>query len=104
MTEGHIKENLSFHYLGSIITRGGAKLERPFTDYGVDAVIEHIDKINSKYGTRYAASGISFDIQLKSTTKKGVTVTNKVIKYDLVTKNYNDLIRRSKNEIKHLEL
>ena len=30
MTEGHIKENLSFHYLGSIITRSGAKLERPY--------------------------------------------------------------------------
>ncbi len=102
MTKQDIKHELAFHYLGILTSRSGFKYEKPVIDYGVDAAIERIEKIKKENGFRYAASGISVDIQLKSTTYNQVELKDGSILYDCEVKNYNDLIRRFQNRQQHI--
>lgn len=72
MTENDIKQKLSFHYLGFIATYSGYRFDQPFTDYGVDAVIEQIERVRINGKNRYVASGKSIDVQLKSTSSSKI--------------------------------
>ncbi len=94
MTQNDKKENLSFHYLGTIVSKNGFRFDRPKSDYGVDATIELIERIEMKSEVRYFASGLSIDVQLKCTTQKYVNRDGLFVHYTLAVKNYNDLIRR----------
>lgn len=94
MTENDIKQKLSFHYVGFISTYSGYRFDQPFTDYGVDAVIEKIEKVQINGTNRYVASGKSIDVQLKSTSGSKIIQQEDIIKFDLEVKSYNDLIRR----------
>lgn len=49
MTENDIKQSLSFHYIGLIATYSGYRFDKPFTDYGVDAVLEKVEKNKYKW-------------------------------------------------------
>ena len=104
MTEQDIKHQLAFHYLGIIASRSGFKYEKPAIDYGVDAMVERIEKIKKDKGFRYAASGISIDVQLKSTTYDRIDTKEGHILFDVdcEIKNYNDIIRRFQNRKKLL--
>jgi len=97
MTKPDIKHQLAFHYFGMIASKSGFKYEKPVIDYGVDAMIELIEKVKVGNKFRYAASGISIDIQLKSTTQRKVEFRKGNILFDCEVKNYNDLIRRFQN-------
>ncbi|MEM9886888.1 MAG: DUF4365 domain-containing protein [Bacteroidota bacterium] len=94
MTENDIKQSLSFHYIGLIATYSGYRFDKPFTDYGVDAVLEKVEKVSINGKSRFIASGKSIDVQLKSTSSAKIIRTEKGIKFDLEAKNYNDLVRR----------
>lgn len=77
-----------------IAAYSGYRFDKPFTDYGVDAVLEEIEQIRSDERTRYIASGKTIDVQLKSTTSSKILESEDVIKFDLEVKTYNDLVRR----------
>ena len=99
MTVEHIKEQLSLHYLGTLASVAGFKVDRPSLDYGVDAMIERIEVAQIGDRKRYFGSGQSIDVQLKCTTQSVIQENPLELKYDLKVKNYNDLINRY--QVKH---
>lgn len=94
MTIEQIKELLSTHYLGTLASIKGFRVDRPFMDYGVDIVLERIATFTYNGKTRYFGSGQTVDVQLKCTTELGVERSPEYVKYDLSVKNYNDLVTR----------
>ncbi len=107
MTSAHIKEQLSLHYLGSIISNSGYRLTIPTYDYGIDLLISQVKEVNFTGSIRYIELGRVVDVQLKCTTfqsrLKTVEKENQsFIQYDLRAKNYNDLILRKKQGLKPL--
>nr|WP_308000292.1 DUF4365 domain-containing protein [uncultured Merdimonas sp.] len=88
MTDGHIKEELSFAYTQAISAYAGMGCEQRRRDYGIDGSINDIKYSNTR--KRYAESGYSIDFQLKATVN--AKIKNGIILYDLEIKNYKDLI------------
>lgn len=89
-----IKESLSVQYLSILASHGGFSAQAPFTDYGVDLMVEEISSYQIGDRTRYFSSGRTLDIQLKSTTVECILENEDEIKFDLESKNFNDLIKR----------
>lgn len=89
-----IKESLSVQYLSILASYGGFSAHTPFTDYGVDLMVEEISSYQIGDRTRYFSSGRTLDIQLKSTTTESISINENEIKFDLESKNFNDLIKR----------
>ncbi len=102
MTEDHIKEQLSLQYIGILASRMGYRTDRPITDYGVDLMIERIERVQKGNQVRYFSSGQSVDVQLKCTTEKQIIRKDQRVIYDLKVKNYNDLILRQQASTKGL--
>lgn len=100
MTNEQIKEQLSLHYVGAIISRAGHQIILPQSDFGVDLVIRETHQYLINNTRRFLTSGNVVDIQLKCTTLKNIEFIEikgeRFVKYDLDAKNYNDLIYRRK--------
>lgn len=94
MTEEKIKEYLSNNYVASIAGKSGFYLQKLDQDNGVDFMVRYEDVRIEKGKYRYITSPNFCDIQLKSTTIKGIRENEEYIFYDLQIKNYNDLIDR----------
>ena len=83
----HMKERLHFAYVHAVVARAGATCQPLSEDYGIDATISAIKrKPNGKYGP----TSISFECQLKATTK--LELRDDQIVYDLDAKAYNNLV------------
>jgi len=102
MTEEQKQEQISRFFAGAIVAHAGHVFQFGANDVGgVDASIRKTLRYDRKKGERILFSGNSVDVQLKSTTERGITRTiNKdgdpIIAFDLEAKNYNDLIVRKK--------
>ncbi len=99
MTIEQTKEQLSFHYVGAIISKAGHKILPSGLPLGIDFSIRQVDSYLLKGSKRYLELGKIVDVQLKFTTEKQIArVVNSLgkptIKYDLGIKNYNDLVYR----------
>lgn len=99
MTKEQIKEQLSLHYVGAIISRAGHQTVLPHNDVGIDLVIRETIQYFLNDKKRFMTSGNVIDVQLKCTTENSIerikdNSGNRFLKYDLEVKNYNDLIIR----------
>lgn len=94
MTEEQIKEAISRSFVHLVASRGGYKCGDILLDHGVDLQIRKAVTRLQNGRTRYLDDGRSIDVQLKSTTQSQVQATSEVLKYDLETKSYNDLVYR----------
>lgn len=101
MTDEHLKEQLSIHYIGLLASKTRFILNKPLYDYGVDGSVELIEAYRINEDTRYTPTGKAIDFQLKCTTKKQIMLEQEGFKFDLKAKNYNDLIKR-KNDVMHI--
>jgi hypothetical protein len=94
MTEEQIKATISQHFVQLIAGRRGFKCAKPEPDHGCDLTVTKVAAVKRNDRTRYVDSGCSIDLQLKSTCEAQVTRTEHLIKYDLESKTYNDLVFR----------
>ena len=94
MNEEKIKEKLSQHFVELIACRNGYSCNRPEDDYGCDLSINKVNIFNRNGDNRYLSTGEKIDIQLKSTCESNVEFSDTIVKYDLKSKNYNDLVER----------
>ncbi|MBJ6117814.1 DUF4365 domain-containing protein [Pontibacter sp. BT310] len=97
MTEQDIMEELSKGYLEMIANRSGY-FNSCGRDYGTDLTIRKARVCPTR--KRYLTQGKAIDIQIKATLEHNVrhlTDSSKpFIKFDLESKNYNDLVERSR--------
>jgi len=94
MTEEHIKEALSLRYIELIAAFNGYKTSSSYPDYGTDLEIKEIDFRIENQHKRYLETGRELKFQLKATTETSIIVENDIIKYDLNSATYNDLLTR----------
>ena len=101
MTEEHIKEAISLKYIELIAAFNGFKTSSSYPDYGTDLSVIEVDYRIENEQKRYSNTGREIKIQLKSTTENTIIYENDLIKYDLESKSFNDLISRknSKNPL-----
>ncbi len=100
MTPEHIKEQLSNRFIGILAANKGFMLDKPELDLGVDYTLRKPYTYIDLYGrTRYNYDGKYIDIQLKSTTENSIVDSEDLIKYDLESKSFNDLVERRNNGI-----
>ncbi|MGE5344132.1 MAG: DUF4365 domain-containing protein [Candidatus Omnitrophota bacterium] len=100
MTEEQTKEELSNNYLSILTYKSGYKLDKPKDTGGVDFVLSFDQMRISRDGKkRFCQSAKRIDLQLKTTTEKSIIESDRVIKYDLEVKNYEDLISRKEERI-----
>lgn len=78
------QEALSRAYVQAVAAHCGLMCSLREPDYGVDLTLHYIRYRDGRYGE----SGFRLDVQLKSTTRSGVTDTE--ILYDLEVKTYDD--------------
>ncbi len=90
ITEEHIKEAISLKYIELIAYYNGFNISNSNYDYGIDLSIEEVN-YNAKR-KRYIPSHRKINIQLKATTERSIIEDKNHIKYDLKSKNFNDLI------------
>lgn len=93
--ENALKELLSRGFLRLVASHAGFIVGTDELDYGTDICLSHVqafDEPNERI--RYAKSGFSIEVQLKATCERNVIVDGDVLKYDLKSANYNDLVRR----------
>lgn len=95
MTDEQIKEQLSRKYLETVASIGGYIIEGGNMDFGVDLTLQAPKIRYENNRQRYTSSGYRIDIQLKATTTRYVYSSNDNLKYDLETKNFNDMIYRN---------
>jgi hypothetical protein len=86
LTEEHIKEGISKGYVQALAHYAGYNFEEPKFDYGIDGTFSGI-RIR---GNRRMASGCRLDFQLKASVNVFIEKNN--VKYNLESKNYNDLV------------
>ncbi|CBZ04181.1 DUF4365 domain-containing protein [Clostridium botulinum] len=86
ITEEHIKEGISKAYVKALAHFAGLNVQEYEYDYGIDGTFSGV-KIR---GNRRVENGHKLDFQLKASIN--VNVDEEIIKYDLETKNYNDLV------------
>ncbi len=102
MTEEQKQEQISRFFVGTIVAHAGHVFQFAANDLGgVDGSIRQTLRYDRKKGKRILFSGSSIDVQLKSTSEKGIIRTTNqsgetLIGYDLAEKNYNDLVIRRK--------
>jgi hypothetical protein len=93
MTDSHIKENLSRHFVSTLASINGLIISESKNDYGTDFKINQVVEREENGHLRYMEKPNSVSIQLKSTTEDSIERDNEHrIVYDLDIKNYNDLI------------
>lgn len=83
----HIKERISFAYVMILAAQSGMIISKSDQDFGIDGTIRDV----KRRGDRYVESSFGFDFQLKATETIEHTDDGN-IKYDLLVKNYNDLV------------
>ena len=88
--ENQQKERYSLAYLYIISAIAGFGFIRPSEDYGVDALIQDVER---KKDGSFRNSGTILEFQLKATQKWKYSKERNII-YSLEVKNYNDLINR----------
>jgi hypothetical protein len=89
MTENDIKEDISRGYLGLIASRAGFYPMESRRDYGIDI---RYAKTSPRRNKGYVEDPLYICVQLKATTEKGITISEKEIRYPLEAKTYNDLV------------
>jgi len=94
MTEEHIKEAISLRYLELLAAHSGYKTSASYPDYGTDLEVKEISFREENNKKRYFETGRELKFQLKATTEKGIIFEDDLIKYDLNSSTYNDLITR----------
>ena len=94
MTKEHIKEAISLRYIELIAAYNGFKTTSSFPDYGTDLSIIEVGYRNEKGHQRLRETGRELKLQLKATTVNSIIEENNIIKYDLETKNFNDIVER----------
>ena len=87
LPENDVKEALSIAYIQVVCGMAGYNYSKDSKDYGMDITVSEV--IKRKTGKVYP-SGRRIDIQAKATTD-GDGASDKLIKYPLRNKNYNDL-------------
>src|SRR5262245_6392194 len=85
MTRGHRQEALSRAYVHAIAAQAGVLCSKPDPDYGIDLCLREVEP----RGRRLFDTGVQVDLQLKSTTRAGMT--DGEVTYDLEVEEYNDL-------------
>jgi hypothetical protein len=86
LPESEIKKQLSEVYVNAVCSIAGFSMSKPNFDCGIDY---HINEVITEPDGTFHETGISLDIQLKSTIDFQIK-DNKII-YGLKNKNYNDL-------------
>lgn len=94
MTEEHIKEAISLRYIELVAAYNGYKTSSASPDYGTDLDIKEVDFRLENNHKRYFETVRELKFQLKTSTENSVIVEDNLIKYDLNTSTYNDLISR----------
>ncbi len=94
MTEEHIKEALSLRYIELVAAFNGYKTSSSYPDYGTDLEIKEIDFRIENQHKRYLETGRELKFQLKATTENSIVIEDEIIKYDLNSSTYNDLLSR----------
>lgn len=98
MTLEHIKEQLSNRFIGILAANKGFVIDKPELDLGVDYTLKKQYTYTTLQGhTRHNFDSRYIDIQLKATTENSIVELDDLIKYDLESKSYNDLIERRDN-------
>lgn len=94
MIEEHIKESLSLRYIELIAAFNGYKTSSSYPDYGTDLEIKEVDFRIENQHKRYLETGRELKFQLKATTENSIVIEDEIIKYDLNSSTYNDLLKR----------
>lgn len=94
MTIENIKEALSIRFVELIAASKGYKTSSVYPDNGTDLSIIEVDYRTENAKKRYFDTGREIKIQLKATSESSINENDDIIKYDLETKTYNDLISR----------
>jgi hypothetical protein len=93
MTEESKKENLSSRTIEAFANNLGYDVETVKKDYGVDVrIIEYTVRTLPTGKKHYLPSNRELKIQLKATTENSINRTKGIIKYNLRSKNYNDMV------------
>lgn len=87
ITEEHMKEGISTAYVMAIAHYSGLNFQKSQFDYGMDGTFSSTEIYNGKVRD----NGFKLDFQLKAS--KNITIEGNIIKYDLESKNYNDLVK-----------
>ncbi len=90
------KEEISKRFIELIAATEGYTTSIPNPDHGVDLVVKEVGYRITDDKTRHYETGRRIEIQIKATTIKSINNDEKVIRFDLKSKNYNDLIERKK--------
>jgi len=95
-----VQEDISLSFVSLVAQHEGYKVSRPSSDDGVDLVISRVISRPLPDGrNREFDDGSKLDIQVKSCKESKIVIENGSIKYDLESKNYNDLVSRKKNAL-----
>lgn len=95
MDENKIKEAISESFIRLVLAHDGFNVSKGDSDYGVDLAATPVEKIILPNGDiTFNDSGLSLNMQLKSTTHKGVNFKKEFVEYYLRNKNYRDLKRK----------
>src|SRR5438876_1110445 len=90
MTRNDRQEALCRAYVHAVAALAGVTTSRPENDYGIDLSLRSV--IQS--GARHLDAKVTFDLQLRSTTRANVTETE--IRYDLDVRTYDYLRQPSR--------
>jgi hypothetical protein len=85
ITRPHRQELLCRAYVHAIAAQAGVHCSRPDPDYGIDLSLRHVAIVSR----RHRDTSVQVDLQLRSTTRAGVTETEVMLDLDVET--YNDL-------------
>jgi hypothetical protein len=100
MTEADLKQLISNGFVSILANFGGYDIDKPQRDSGVDWRVNQLQSYKSSDGyERVISSSNYLDIQLKATTESSIFQTRGGFKYDLESKNFNDLVTRRKRGI-----
>jgi hypothetical protein len=85
LTRNHRQEALCRAYVQAVAALAGVATSVPTPDYGVDVSLREIEQ----RGQRHLDTRLQLDLQLRSTTRAGVTDTH--VRYDLDAESYDFL-------------
>jgi hypothetical protein len=86
ITEQHIMEGISRAFVTAVAHATGLNIEVSAYDYGLDGTFSSV-KVRKN---RRVADGYKLDFQLKASTN--IILEDEYVKYNLESKNYNDLV------------
>jgi Domain of unknown function (DUF4365) len=99
MTHQNIKEQIGVFWFCLLASRMGCKVKWSNVSDGTDIEIEQTVSYHRKGKERHFSLGRSVEVQLKTTTKKHTIKDDQGFKFDLESKNYDDLIFRKNNRL-----